>query len=156
MSKIWDYLNHFSPQENWGNNRKVSGLILLPVNAIRDYCGWEFYVHNAYSPTGHTPSSYHYKGLAIDGHFNPLIPFDIQIVKVEEALYDLQLGDFMGVGLYPTWKNLSTGEGLPGFHFDARGFKARWGWTGEVDEKGKKKYYSYDYVKEFILDEEGR
>lgn len=149
MKKIWSCLNHFSPQENWGDFDKVSGLILLPLDAIRDYCGWEFFVHCAYNLTGHTTKSYHYKGLAVDGHFDPLIPFDIQIVKVEEALYDLQLEDFMGVGLYPTWKNLRTDEQVPGFHFDARGFKARWGWIGQLKSDGSKEYCSYDEAKSF-------
>jgi len=149
MKKIWDYLEHFSHRENWGDPDKVSGLILLPVNAIRDYCGWEFFVHVAYDLSGHTIDSYHYKGLAIDGHFDPLIPFDIQIIKVEEALRDLQLDDYMGVGLYPTWENLRTHEPLPGFHFDARGFRARWGWIGEVKPGGKKQYCSYREAKLF-------
>ena len=149
MKKIWDYLNHFNPGENWGSPKDVSGLVLLPVNAIRDYCGWEFFVHCAYDISGHALKSYHYKGLAIDGHFDPLIPFDIQIIKVEEALYDLQLGDFMGVGLYPTWKNLHTHEQLPGFHFDARGWRAKWGWIGEMRSGGGKEYCSFEKAKKF-------
>ena len=149
QKKIWEVLQHFSVTENWGKSDKVSGLILLTVDAVRDYCGWGFIVHVAYDLSGHKKKSYHYKGLAIDGHFDPLIPFDIQIVKVEEALFDLQLGEFMGVGLYPTCTNLVTGEPLPGFHFDVRGFKARWGWVGEVDEKDGKVYCSYDEAKRF-------
>jgi len=150
--KIWTLLDHFNKYESWGNSGKVSGLILLSINAIREYCGWEFIVHCAYEESGHSKTSYHKKGLSIDGHFDPLVPFDLQIIKVEDALRDLQLDDYMGVGLYPTWKNLSTNEPLSGFHFDCRGFKARWGWIGEVDSKGRKKYCSYNKAKEFAGD----
>jgi len=136
MNKIWNHLDHLSPEEQWGDSSKVSGLILLAVDAIRDYCGWKFYIHNAYALGGHAIDSYHYKGLAVDGHFDTLIPYDIQIVKVEEALHDLQLGNFMGVGIYPDWNN-------PGFHFDARGYKARWGFVG--------KYVSYEFARGYVI-----
>ena len=41
-----------------------------------------------------------------------------------EALNDLQVAEKVGFGIYPDWNS-------PGFHLDARGEWARWGYIGD-------------------------
>ena len=69
----------------------------------------------------HCKHSYHYKGLAVDFHFQPPgnVPFHSQAKHLVMFLQDMQLCDSVGLGLYPQWNN-------PGLHFDVRGFRARW------------------------------
>ena len=125
---IWSKLKHFHPNENWGDKDKVNGLLLLLLDEITDkvkdyainnleenaYC----IIHCADEQGGHSPRSQHYKGNAADFHFKNISPGKVYII-IQKVLKDLQLENFVGLGVYPDWHN-------PGFHLDVRGEKARW------------------------------
>jgi len=119
MDKIWDIISpYFSKEENWGTPDAMSGLILIPLFCIRGELGWPFIVHCG-TQGKHAQHSYHYKGLAVDGHFVTNIGVEEQYRKLETVLYNLQLSDYMGIGYYKDWRH-------PGFHIDARGKRVRW------------------------------
>ena len=134
MSDIFDHLDNFTPEEAWGDPTKVNGSLLLLLQAIRTYIAHGFTVHNAYTHTGHAPSSQHYVGNAVDFHISG-IPFYEAVLVVEEALHFYQVEEHVGLGIYPDWNT-------PGFHLDVRGTKARWGRIGND-------YVSYEQAKEY-------
>ncbi|HSA06131.1 MAG TPA: hypothetical protein P5556_03020 [Candidatus Gastranaerophilales bacterium] len=131
---IWRALKHFKPHENWGNSKKINGMLLLLLDEITEQvksyslCNYNknspCIIHCAYETSGHSPNSQHYKGNAADFHFSNIPPFKTYetIIKV---LKDTQTENFVGLGVYPDWIN-------PGFHLDARGEKARWSRINDV------------------------
>lgn len=122
MNDIWSHISpEFSQTENWGIPRRVSGLLLLALSVIRRETGWPVVVHNAFETGGHSQGSQHYQGRAVDFHFTADTTYYRQILLVEQILERYQLAEFVGLGIYPGWNN-------PGFHLDARGSKARWGY----------------------------
>jgi len=121
---IWQRLKHFTKDENWGDPDKINGYLLLCIDAIRDIYGKSFVIHCGYDKDGHALASEHYKGNAIDFHIEDDIPLYNQVMKFMKIVADLQLLEKVGVGIYPNWNS-------PGFHFDVRGSRARW---GKLDE----------------------
>ena len=121
--RVWDLLRHFSREEPWGDPDRVSGTLLLTLEAVRERLGWPIVVHAAYATAGHNPRGYHPRGLAVDFHFATELPLRHQVKHLLAALDDLQLAAHVGLGLYPDWTH-------PGFHLDVRGYRARWGRLG--------------------------
>jgi len=125
---IWSKIKHFSPAENWGNPTKINGLLLLLLDEIteeiKNYSREKYQkispciIHCAYETSGHSPSSQHYKGNAVDFHFKN-IPAIEAYNLILKFLKNYQVENFIGLGVYPNWNN-------PGFHLDVRGYKARW------------------------------
>lgn len=132
---VWDYVaEHFSPKENWGDPIKINGQLLITLYTLRVYTDWPIIIHNAFETYGHSPNSQHYLGNASDWHFDiETITFHEQVEKVLTFVNNFQLRKAIGLGIYPAWNT-------PGFHLDVRGHYARWGWIGEYDKKGRKKY----------------
>jgi hypothetical protein len=125
---IWDIIgSRFSKAEPWGDPDKVCGALLLVLFQVRELTGHAVVIHNAWATSGHADNSYHYKGLAADFHLDNL-PFRDAVPLLLAALGQLQLENFVGLGIYPDWCN-------PGFHLDLRGFRARWRATNVVDPK---------------------
>ena len=138
---IWNRLKHFNKNERWGDPWRMNGLLLLLTDAIRDEMGAKFIIH--FGNAGkHISGSQHYPGNAEDGHFETDISYYSQILRLENVLKGLQVESRVGLGLYPVWLH-------PGFHLDVRGFRARWGWIGELNPDGSKKYCSYERAKAF-------
>jgi len=157
---IFDRLKYFTrtegrtpPNSAWGNPDNMAGTILMILDNIRDLTEWPMVIN--YGTNGkHTPGSRHCmfgKSDAADWHFvNPVsidgtpIDFYRQVVTVNSILEDLQVSNFVGLGIYPDWKK-------PGFHLDARGFKARWG-ARYTDVNGimVQKYFSYEDIFNYI------
>ena len=124
---IWKIVApYFKRTERWGDPDKISGLTLLALWQIRVLSGWPIIIHCAYAIKGHNPRGYHPKGMAVDFHFDPLgdINYLEQIQIFSKQLVKLNLDNFIGLGIYPDWKH-------PGFHFDTRGYRARWGRLGK-------------------------
>ena len=144
MMGIWPYISDaFSPSERWGNPKKVNGLLLLLLFAIRMLSKQFVGINCAWESAGHASNGQHPKGNAVDWHFSGSdIPFYNQIELLETILKKLQVWDRIGIGIYPAWNT-------PGFHLDVRGEHAEWGWTGLVDEGGNKIYVSYSEAKAF-------
>lgn len=120
---ISDYFKPSGTSDSFGVPERMSGLVLLVIWVIRFSTGWKISVNHGYKTDGHSENSQHYKGTALDFYFITKMPFYEQIERVEKILKDWQLFDFVGLGIYPDWNR-------PGFHIDARGHKARWGYIG--------------------------
>ena len=139
---IWKLINHFSKNANWGDPNKMAGTLLLAMDAIREYCNMPIVINCGYATSGHVTHSYHYKGMACDWHFessNPKLSvpefLSTHVKIVVDALDDLQLDEFVGLGIYPYWHK-------PGFHLDVRGYRARW-WRD-----GKGIYHPWSHLTE--------
>lgn len=131
---VWDRLEFFHPDENWGDPSKMDPLLLMILDTARAAFGRPFIVHCGYETDGHAPNSFHYLGRAVDFHIKTDMPFSEQVRKLVQILedvdvmvmtrygvsFDLQADMLCGLGIYPTWNN-------PGFHLDTRGWRARWG-----------------------------
>jgi len=134
---IWEHIKpQFDATEKWGNPNKMCGYLLWCLKAIRMSVKYPMIIHNGVEPRPANPSSYHPRGMAVDWHVHRLT-FPKAIVRVEEAIVDLGIADFVGLGVYPEWTH-------PGFHLDIRGYKARWGLIGSD-------YLSYDLVRSKIF-----
>jgi len=120
---VFQYLQWFSPNENWGDPFMMNGLLLLLLDAIRGRWGKPFVIHCGYETSGHASKSQHYVGNAVDFHIKDELPFYAQVEKMEQILAELQVADKVGLGIYPDWAH-------PGFHLDVRGTRARWGRIG--------------------------
>jgi len=122
-NSIWDRVDRcFSKQEAWGDPLKISGLLLMSLYQIRFASSWPILIHCGTQGV-HCKGSFHYKGLAADFHFKTpgdSINFLEQINYLLQFLDEMQLSNSCGLGLYPAWYH-------PGFHFDVRGYRARWG-----------------------------
>jgi len=132
---IWKRLEHFTPLEKWGEPNKMSGLLLLLMDAIADEMGHHVIVHCGYELGGHSKNGQHDDGTAADFHFKEAGPYFNQICELERILEDLQVADRVGLGIYPDWNN-------PGFHLDVRGARARWGRVGNT-------YVTYAHAKDY-------
>ena len=102
----WDKVNYFSPKEKWGDVNKVNPQLIYFVDEFRHFVGKPFILHNAWADGGHSKTSEHYKGNALDGHFEGLSWLD-------QFLLAMKFGKFTGVGVYPDWNH-------PGLHLDVR------------------------------------
>ena len=115
----------FNSKENWGDLEKLNWFVpwmcfqirKTMKNSLQDI---PMAIHCAYEPVGHSENSYHYKGMAVDFHFNTFhIPFVSQYILLNSVLSDLKIDRFVGFGVYPHWQQ-------KGFHLDFRGNSIRW------------------------------
>lgn len=129
---VWASLNHFNPQEAWGDPRKMDPSTLHIHDKFRSTLpkGCWIKVHCGYKDTGHTKNSYHYVGKAIDWHIEGMNPVEaekhlMRFLRTPLSINGsvVQLINYMGVGVYPDWVT-------PGFHTDTRGTKASWARIG--------------------------
>lgn len=137
---IWQHLNHFTPDEPWGDPAKMNGLLLLLIGALRD--NWpsadpKFIVHCGYDLSGHMDKSLHHTADAVDYHVIDGRPFPTQILVMEGLLLDFQVSHRVGLGIYPCWNN-------PGFHLEIRERAPRWGYVPELGG-----YIAYDRAKDY-------
>lgn len=106
-------INHFAWQEFGAHPGKVAKPLLLALDMLRDKAGYPVVIHCAYDTDGHSPKSYHYKGLAADLHFKS------DLTPLEQYCFISMVPGLNGVGWYPDWNN-------PGWHVDLRPNPLRW------------------------------
>jgi len=138
---IWKVIKHFKHTEPWGTPARMSGVFLLTVDAIHGVWGPDtrIIIHCGFDIDGHTTGSRHYKGDAGDFHIVDGEPYPLQIAHMESVLRDLQVSDYVGLGIYPDWNH-------PGFHLDTRGEHARWGYVESLAG-----YIAYEAAKEYAV-----
>jgi len=105
IAEDWKRVRHFTPDEAWGDRRRVHRNLVFLLDAFRAFIGRPVVIHNAYAQNGHTDESYHYRGMAVDLHVEGLSVFD-QFIEATRF-------EFGGIGVYPFWNN-------PGLHLDIR------------------------------------
>jgi len=101
----WKQIEHFSPNENWGDPERMSLELLRRLDALREFSGHPVIIHCGYATSGHSGNSQHYLGKAADLHI-------VGVSLVNQYLLAERF-NFGGLGLYPEWKN-------PGLHCDVR------------------------------------
>jgi hypothetical protein len=107
----WDSIKFFKKTEDWGDWTKLHVDLILGLDAFRNFVNKPIIIHCAYSISGHSDNSYHYKGMAVDLHVKDLSLVD-QFLAVSR--FDV----FNGIGLYTDWEH-------PGLHLDIRPLKCR-------------------------------
>lgn len=86
----------FTPEENWGDWRKVHKELIFNLLAFRRFVNRPVVILNAYELTGHT-GEYHPKGMAAD--------FYVKGMNVVDQFIALTRFDgFNGIGIYPHWR----------------------------------------------------
>lgn len=134
---VWKNLRYFTEKEKWGDAGKMNPALLLLLDRLRHKIGKPFVIHCGYEISGHSPSSRHYSGDAVDFHIEGL-SFPEAIDALLKALHDTDfLGEvsavYVGLGIYPDWNSA-------GFHIDLRGYSARWGRIGSEYVSFEKAY----------------
>ena len=102
----WNQIHYFKREEKWGDPSKVNPELIYLIDEFRHFVGKPFVLHNAYAKDGHSPTSQHYKGNALDGHF-------VGLSWLDQFLLAMKFGKFNGIGTYPDWNH-------PGLHLDVR------------------------------------
>lgn len=140
---MWsNFAPYFNKKENWGDHSKVlwfhiHHLWLIRTHPLLIEC--PMIIHCSYEETGHGSNSYHHRdgvSVATDFHFKCKEVLKCQSHKMVMVLRDLNLSNLCGLGVYPEWNN-------PGFHFDSRGKRMRWGKINGKYEYDMKKVYDY-------------
>jgi len=103
----WSRIRHFRREEWAEDPDAVDFGLVRRLDAVRAEAGLPVHVHVAYARAGHSKNSYHYKGMAVDFHFDP------GLSALEEFTLLASHG-FGGLGHYPLWRP------RPGWHADIR------------------------------------
>ncbi len=141
----WQLVKYFEAQEFSPSPHMMEQSIVFLIDTIRDlYCS-PINITSAWSPgTGHSATSQHYVGKAVDFWIEG-IPFKDAVGLMEDFLSAPPRGigewDKVGLGIYPHWLH-------PGFHLDTRGAMARW---GAVTRMGKQVYVSWDNANKAVV-----
>lgn len=126
----WKKLKCFTQKEKWGSPDKMDLDFLLALDNYRQSLDCGFSITEGYATEGHSPNSYHYKGLAVDGRFTR----NNKPLSLKETIFLALNSPFMGVGIYSySW--------APFVHFDFREAKNRVLWVSS-----KKDVYDFDKV----------
>lgn len=136
----WKKVKYFGPNENWGDWSKIHKVLIFALDELRKNIGKPIHINNAYSISGHSSNSYHYKGMAADIHIK-------NMSVIDQFIWASRFDVFNGIGVYPNWNN-------PGLHLDIRPFKDKLSkesrWMG-VRINGKQRYVSlnWDNIKKY-------
>lgn len=111
---------HFKVNEWVKNPSKVNTGLVLALEAVRVKAGVPIHIHVAWDDGGHATHSYHYKGMAVDFHF------DLGLTPLQQLEAILSVPELVGIGWYPEWAH-------HGWHVDIReGDRLYW-----VQKKGQ-------------------
>ncbi len=122
----WDFVKHFKPEE-FNEPQKIDPSLIYLIDKIRDGYGCPIRINASYATTGHSPNSYHYKGLALDFVFLENKPDYLR-----QFIYLSRFLAIGGLGFYLDWH-------MPGWHIDLRKVRKRVMWFR------RNGVYCYDY-----------
>jgi endonuclease YncB( thermonuclease family) len=117
-------LKYYKKTEKWEHMNGLTTEMKDTLNKLREEIGLPFNINCGYATNGHSPESYHYKGMAVDFYIKET-GFADAYKRVVGALSALGIANKVGLGVYPDWNH-------PGFHLDVRGRHARWGRIGST------------------------
>lgn len=104
----WEKVNHFDPDEKWGDPALMDYGLIFELDRLRAYIGRTIVVHCGYE--ARDGKGFHPLGQAVDCHAVDLHPVDFYTAASRFA--------FGGIGLYLWWND-------PGLHLDTRPFRGR-------------------------------
>lgn len=120
----WAAIRYFRPEEWRYDPEKVVPALVMLLSELRSRAGVPIVIHEAWADKGHSEKSYHYRGMAVDFHFEGNLSYLEQFAHIVA----LQFG---GIGFYPGWHR-------PGWHVDLRAAQdSRLFWTRQ---RGEYKY----------------
>lgn len=137
----------FLKKKDFHNQDRMNRHFLMLADDILEEVGIPIIITADFATNGHASRSPHYLGKAID--FIPKQKADdFQIDKFIElgiGIYEAakRKNIIIGLGFYPFWKNIKTGEPLPGLHLDNANRNGRS--TYWVRDKHYKYIYNYDF-----------
>jgi hypothetical protein len=99
-------LTYFKPDE-FDNFQMMNSEFLLFIDSVRDKVAIRWKIKKDYATAGHSPTSMHYQGRAID--FKMLS--DADLLSQASHLLNCLCGSVFRLGVYPGWNE-------PGFHLD--------------------------------------
>ena len=105
-------MKYFKESEWVKDPAKVNPKLKNIIDELRGSLGVPAIIHVAWSDSGHSANSYHYKGLAVDIHFKNS-ELGVQLAHI------LSFPEINGIGFYPWWNN-------PGWHLDLRQKRTYW------------------------------
>jgi len=97
---------YFKKSEFRKDPDKCNPILFDVMDEMRNIAGVPIVIHVAWSDSGHSKNSYHYRGQAVDFHFEGLS-------YLEQFAVISCLTAINGVGFYPWWNS-------PGWHIDLR------------------------------------
>jgi len=124
----WNSIKHFNRNE-WGTGvEHVKPQLIYTIDFLRSWIGMPIIITNAYSTSGHTKNSKHYKGLAVDFYFKDSLidRKNKKSIAIATILHTTLILEFLnrinichinngyGLGVYTDWNH------SPGFHLDIR------------------------------------
>jgi uncharacterized protein YcbK (DUF882 family) len=141
----WSQVKYFKPSEFPPRPDMMDTSIVFLIDTIRDLFCSPIHITSAWSAgTGHSATSQHYVGKAVDFWIDG-IPFKDAVDLMEGFIASPPRGIGVvckiGLGIYPHWAQ-------SGFHLDTRGTFARW---GAVKRKGKQIYVSWYSAYEAVV-----
>ncbi len=107
-SAFWKQIEFFEPHEWQQDPTKASPDLVRALDRARKLAGVKILIHVCWAGDGHSESSYHYTGQAVDFHFGPGLP------PAQEFAILAAQPEFGGIGYYPGWYP------RPGWHVDLR------------------------------------
>lgn len=134
--ELWGSLNHFTPDENWGDWQRMCWPLLTTLDDMRQYAGIPLIILRGWEPR--PKFSYHNidgVSMAVDGYFKTEKGTPLNVV--DQYIIASRFDRFNGIGVYPHWDH-------PGLHLDIRvkekrfDFDARW--MGVLNDKGEQIY----------------
>ena len=124
-------MRYFKDSEFKKDPDKVALFLKKAMDDLRHLSKVPIHIHVAWSDSGHSKKSYHYKGMAVDFHFGG------SLSMLEQFAFIRALPELKGIGFYPWWHS-------PGWHVDLRGTNLFW----VSPEPGKYIYSVEDLMKE--------
>lgn len=90
---LWKQVDYFDEAENWGSPYRMHVRLIFYVDLFREMLAKPYHVYCAYETAGHSATSVHPKGLAVDGG----------VANLRKAFMVAMRLPFTGVGLYRWW-----------------------------------------------------
>ena len=135
---MWGKVKFFRKKEFKKDPDKVVPTLVFLMDKIRQASGWPIIIHVAWDDSGHSPHSYHYKGMAVDFHWKA----DLQKFSyIEQFALLSQFRQIGAIGFYPFWSH-------PGWHIDVRSGDQRILWYRDQKEKY---HYGLDELLKVLL-----
>lgn len=112
LSSKWANLDHFGPNENWGDPTKMKSKFLRELDDYREFIKRPIFISQGSQGT-HAKNSIHYDGLAADILFPGTSLKDLPDLLLQATRFA-----FKGIGFYPYWNY--HGDRIGGLHLDMR------------------------------------
>lgn len=106
----WSTIRHFKRVEFRKDPDRVLWEVVQLMDEMRDAARVRCFIHVAWDSSGHADHSSHY---AVSSDYASAVDFHFEGMSVFDQWLFAERFPWMGIGIYPSWKN-------PGLHVDLR------------------------------------